>query len=42
MIMLRMIQEAKYEFRPEQWDAISPEAKDLVLAFTHLLEKVSE
>uniref|UniRef100_A0A914VIA2 phosphorylase kinase n=1 Tax=Plectus sambesii TaxID=2011161 RepID=A0A914VIA2_9BILA len=30
MIMLRMIQEAKYEFRPEQWDAISPEAKELI------------
>jgi phosphorylase kinase gamma subunit len=30
MIMLRMIQEAKYEFRPEQWDAISLEAIELV------------
>lgn len=30
MIMLRMIQEANYEFRPEQWDAISSDAKELV------------
>jgi hypothetical protein len=30
MMMLRMIQEGKYEFRAEQWDAISQDAKDMV------------
>uniref|UniRef100_A0A915C7Q7 phosphorylase kinase n=1 Tax=Parascaris univalens TaxID=6257 RepID=A0A915C7Q7_PARUN len=30
LIMLRMIQEAKYEFRAEQWAQITFEAKDLI------------
>uniref|UniRef100_A0A0N5AFS8 phosphorylase kinase n=1 Tax=Syphacia muris TaxID=451379 RepID=A0A0N5AFS8_9BILA len=30
LIMLRMIQEAKYEFRDEQWVHITEEAKDLI------------
>ncbi|VDK29255.1 unnamed protein product [Gongylonema pulchrum] len=30
LIMLRMIQEAKYEFRAEQWSQITPDAKDLI------------
>jgi len=30
--MLRMIQEAKYEFRAEQWYAISDDAKNLIKA----------
>lgn len=34
LIMLRMIQEAKYEFRDEQWIHITNEAKDLI---KHLL-----
>lgn len=31
MLMLRLIQEGKYEFRPEQWAQITQEAKDLVI-----------
>ncbi|VDN60582.1 unnamed protein product [Dracunculus medinensis] len=30
MLMLRLIQEGKYEFRPEQWAQITQEAKDLI------------
>ncbi|VDK48986.1 unnamed protein product [Anisakis simplex] len=30
LIMLRMIQEAKYEFRAEQWAQITSDAKDLI------------
>lgn len=29
-MMLRMIQEAKYEFRADQWSQITSDAKDLV------------
>jgi serine/threonine protein kinase len=28
--MMRMIQEGRYEFNSEEWESISPEAKDLV------------
>lgn len=44
LIMLRMIQEAKYEFRAEQWAQITFEAKDLVgniLLFTFLFKLIS-
>ncbi|VDM69747.1 unnamed protein product [Strongylus vulgaris] len=30
LLMMRMIQEGRYEFRAEQWSTITQEAKDVV------------
>lgn len=41
-MMLRMIQEAKYEFRADQWSQITSDAKDLVSSVSSVGRRIDQ